>query len=195
MPGGRLRPTTFSVVLDPSLDPTSSPSGPMTVRISSATSSAPGGDHVIENAKVASMESYAPDGTFTVMSCSSTAELGRPEQELVGFDPIGIVPPQLSITVWPAVVGTVTEALGGVEPGATAATVATVATAAARTMSGRTRKMLRANRTGFIFSPRGRWWLTGRLAEPLCPIREKLQRRCRSELDAGHYEPGFAPGS
>src|SRR5437773_4882315 len=156
MPGERLRPTTFSVVLDPSLDPTSSPSGPITVRISSATSSAPGGAHVIEKAKVASRESYAPDGTFTVMSCSSTAELGRPEQSLVGFVPIGIIPVQLSVTVWPAVVGTVTELLCGVEPGATAATAATVATAATRTASRRAGKMLRTNRTGFIFSPRGR---------------------------------------
>src|SRR5947209_13733724 len=156
MPGGRLRPTTFSDVLDTSLDPTSSPSGPLTVRISSATSSAPGGTHVIEKAKVASIESYAPDGTFTVMSCSSTAELGRPEQSLVGLVPIGIVPDQSSVTVWPAVVGTVTEPVGGVEPGATATTVATVATAATRIASRRAGKRLPTNRTGFIFFPRGR---------------------------------------
>src|SRR5439155_3048107 len=156
MPGGRLRPTTFSVVVDASLDPTASPSGAMTVRISSATSSAPGGTHVIENAKVASMESYAPGGTFTVMSCSSTAELGRPEQSLVALLSTGIVPVQLSVTVWPAVVGTVTVPVGGVEPGATATTVATVATAARRTASRRAGNRLPTNRTGFIFSPRGR---------------------------------------
>ena len=78
------------------------------------------------------------------------------EQSLVGFVPIGIVPVQLSVTVWPAEVGTVTELLGGVEPGATAATVAMVATATTRTASRRAGNRLPTNRTDFIFSPRGR---------------------------------------
>ena len=53
-----MKPTTFSVVLDPSLEPTSSPSGPMTVRISSAVSSVGvPGVQVIENAKAASIVS------------------------------------------------------------------------------------------------------------------------------------------
>src|SRR6266446_7249429 len=49
------------------------------------------------------------------MSCSSTLEAGKPLQSLVGFVPGGIVPVQLSLTVCPAVDGTVTLPPWGVQ--------------------------------------------------------------------------------
>src|SRR5436309_5458261 len=54
---------------------------------------------------------------FTVTECSSASvELStNGEQSLVAFVPGGIVPVQVSVTVCPAVVGTVTLLVGGVD--------------------------------------------------------------------------------
>src|SRR5436190_568165 len=49
------------------------------------------------------------------MSCSSTCVAGRPLQSLFGSEPVGIVPVQLSVAVWPAAEGTVTLPDGGFE--------------------------------------------------------------------------------
>src|SRR5712691_6570146 len=119
-PAGRLCAITFSVVLELSAEPTTLPSGPMTVRISSATSSAVAGVHVIEKVNWASIVVYAPAGTMTCVEWLSNCPADSVLQELDALLPMGIVPVQLSLAVCPAVVGTVTVPDGGFDADALA---------------------------------------------------------------------------
>jgi len=119
---------TVSTFEPPSLEPTGSPAGSSTVRISSFEASA----HVMLNLNAASIVSYVFAGTLMVTTCSSTSAAGRAAQLLVGFVPGGIVPVHESVTVPPADVGTVTLLVGGVEPDAVAAASNPVARAMVR---------------------------------------------------------------
>src|SRR5437667_4054441 len=113
VPALRFVPRTVSLGCPVSLEPTTRPSGSMTVRISSLDASG----QVMLNVKFAWTVLLAPAGTFTVTECwSASVELStNGEQSLVAFAPGGIAPVQVSVTVWPVLVGTVTLLEGGLD--------------------------------------------------------------------------------
>ena len=104
----RLLCARASVVVLPSLDAIS-PLGPTNVSTSSLVFSLPlKGVHVMLNAKIAVAVLYRLVGTETTKALlSSVGSLGSAPQLLLGWVPMGIVPPNVYVTVFPAV-GTVT---------------------------------------------------------------------------------------